>query len=156
MRPSTSSIRFGLLPLIARVLVTLEFMVAVNGKIFDWSGQAAYMKFKGMSFVTPLLAGALAIEAIGSILLLLGFRARAAAAVLFVYLGIVSVRLHAFWNGTGMAAASNQTEFFKNLGMMGGLLMIAVYGAGVWSIDARLSGTASAPQATDWAPTARS
>lgn len=131
------SIRYGLPPLIARLLVTLEFLVALTGKIFGWSGQAAYMAGKGMSFVTPLLAAALAIEAVGSLFLIIGFRARAAAAVLFVYLGIVSLRLHAFWRLTGSSAAQNQVHFFKNLGMMGGLLMIAVYGAGAWSIDAR-------------------
>jgi putative oxidoreductase len=131
------SIRYGLLPLVARVLVILEFLVAVNGKISGWSGQAAYMTAKGMTFVAPLLAAALAIEAVGSLFLIVGFRARAAAAVMFVYLGIVSVRLHAFWMQTGNPAAQNQTQFFKNLGMMGGLLMIAVYGAGAWSIDAR-------------------
>jgi putative oxidoreductase len=121
------------------VFVILEFLVAVNGKISDWSGQAAYMASKGMTFIPPLLAAALAIEAIGSLLLIVGFRARAAAAVMFVYLGIVSIRLHAFWAQTGMPAAQNETQFFKNLGMMGGLLMIAVYGAGAWSIDARLA-----------------
>jgi putative oxidoreductase len=109
----------------------------VNGKIFGWSGQAAYMASKGMTFVTPLLAAALAIEALGSLLLILGFRAHPAAAVMFIYLGIVSVRMHAFWAMTGMAAGQNETHFFKNLGMMGGLLMIAVYGVGTWSIDAR-------------------
>jgi putative oxidoreductase len=131
------SIRYGLLPLIARVLVILEFLVAVNGKISDWSGQAAYMASKGMTFITPLLAAALVIEAVGSLFVIIGFRARAAAALMFVYLGIVSVRMHAFWTQTGMAAGQNETHFFKNLGMMGGLLMIAVYGAGAWSIDAR-------------------
>jgi putative oxidoreductase len=147
MNASTPAFRFGLLPLIARVLITLEFLIAVNGKVSDWSGQAAYMTSKGMTFVTPLLAAALAIEAIGSLMLLVGFHARAGAAMMFVYLGIVSVRLHAFWSYTGMAAAGNQTEFFKNLGMMGGLLMIAVYGTGAWSIDAWLSEKASVPEA---------
>ena len=59
----------------------------------------------------------------------------------------VSVRLHAFWSYTGMAAGANQTEFFKNLGMMGGFLMIVVYGTGAWSIDAWLSEKASVRQA---------
>jgi putative oxidoreductase len=134
------SIRYGLLPLVARALMTLEFLVAANGKIFDRSGQAAYMASEGITFVAPLLAAALAIEALGSLLLIVGFRARAAAAVMFIYLSIVSVRMHAFWAMTGMSAGQNETHFFKNLGMMGGLLvlMITVYGAGAWSIDAKM------------------
>jgi uncharacterized membrane protein YphA (DoxX/SURF4 family) len=34
-----------------------------------------------------------------------------------------------------MAADANMTHFFKNLGMMGGLLLIAAFGAGTWSLD---------------------
>ena len=132
---SNTRVRFGLLPFVARVLVTPEFLVAVRGKTFDWSGQAAYMKSKGMTMIVPLLALALAIEAVGSVCLIAGYRARTAAAVMFVYLGIVSVRLHAFWNQTGMSADSTQATFLRNLGMMGCLLMISVYGPGLWSLD---------------------
>src|SRR5712671_207378 len=49
-------IRFGLLPLVARLLVTPEFLVAVRGKTFGWSGQAAYMQSKEMMMIVPLLA----------------------------------------------------------------------------------------------------
>jgi putative oxidoreductase len=125
-------VRFGLAPLVARWLLSVEFLFAANGKISDWSGQASYMAAHRMTFIGPLLAAALAIETVGSFCLIVGVRARTAAAVLFVYLGIVSVRLHDFWNQS--AGMSGATQFFKNLGMMGGLLMIAVYGPGVWSL----------------------
>jgi putative oxidoreductase len=128
-------IRFGLLPLVARLLATPEFLVAVRGKTFGWSGQAAYMQSKGMTMIVPLLAIALVIEAVGSLCLITGYRARAASAVMFVYLGIVSVRLHAFWSQRGNAAASNQQAFLRNLGMMGCLLMISVYGPGFWTLS---------------------
>lgn len=55
----------------------------------------------------------------------------------FRYGFMLSLRLHAFWLQSGPAADMNQTHFFKNLGMMGGLLMIASYGAGRWALDAR-------------------
>jgi putative oxidoreductase len=135
--PMRDSVRLGLLPLVARLFLVAEFLVAVNGKITDWSGQASYMASRGMHFVAPLLAAALAIELVGSICLITGFRARAAAATLCIYLGIVSVQLHDFWNRTGNSAGANQTEFFKNLGMMGGLLMVAVYGPGLWALGRR-------------------
>jgi putative oxidoreductase len=126
---------YGALPLLARLLIASEFVVAVNGKIFGWSGQAAYMASHGMTMIGPLLGAALAIEALGTLCVVAGFQARYAAAVMFVYLGIVSVRLHDFWNMTGMPAFANEGQFFKNLGMMGCLLMIAVYGPGRWAVD---------------------
>lgn len=134
MRPLPDSLKYGALPLLARLLISSEFIIAVNGKIFGWSGQEAYMASAGMTMIGPLLGAALAIEAFGTLCVLTGFQARAAASIMFVYLGIVSVRLHGFWHMTGMAAGANETQFFKNLGMMGCLLMIAVYGPGRWVI----------------------
>jgi putative oxidoreductase len=131
---TVTSLREGLFPLIARLLIVAEFAIAVNGKISGWSGQAAYMAAHGMHFITPLLAAALTIELVGSLCLITGFAAKPAAAVMFIYLGIVSVRLHDFWNMSGMGAGSTETQFFKNLGIMGGLLMIAVYGPGTWAL----------------------
>lgn len=135
MTNSRIDYRFGLLPLVARLLLIAEFLIAVNGKITDWSGQAQYMAAHGMHFIPPLLGAALAIEALGALCLALGLWSRVAATILFVYLGIVSIELHDFWNLSGMAADANMTQFFKNLGMMGGLLLIAAFGAGTWSVD---------------------
>ncbi len=128
-------LRFGAAPLVARWLLTAEFLVAVNGKVFGWSGQAAYMAAHHMRTIAPLLTAALIIEAVGSICLITGVGARTAGAIMCVYLGIVSLRLHDFWNQSGAMSAMTATQFFKNLGMMGGLLMIAVYGPGLWTID---------------------
>ena len=130
-----SNLRFGAAPLVARWLLTAEFLVAVNGKIFGWSDQAAYMAAHHMTMITPLLAAARVIEAVGSICVISGVLARTAGAVMCVYLGIVSLRLHDFWNQSAGMASMTATQFFKNLGMMGGLLMLAVYGPGLWTVD---------------------
>ncbi|HEY2824487.1 MAG TPA: DoxX family protein [Gemmatimonadales bacterium] len=127
----------GLLPLVARLLLIGEFAIAVNGKITGWSGQAAYMASHGMTMIPFLLGAALVIELLGSLCLLTGYKAREAAAVMFIYLGIVSVRLHDFWNSTDTFASMQAGQFFKNMGMMGGLLMIAVHGPGLWALGKR-------------------
>jgi putative oxidoreductase len=134
----SDQIRFGLVPFIARLLLIAEFVLAANGKASAWSSQAEYMAAHGMRMIGPLLGAALVIEVVGSLSLLTGYRAREAAAVMFGYLGIVSVRLHDFWDQSGNAAGMNQTQFFKNLGIMGGLLMVAAYGPGLWSFGRRL------------------
>ena len=96
------------------------------------------MTSHGMTMITPLLGAALAIEAVGSSVSSPGVKARGAAAIMFVYLGIVSIRLHDFWNlANPIAAGGAQTQFFKNVGIMGGLLMIAVYGPGRWALAGR-------------------
>jgi putative oxidoreductase len=108
---------FGLLPLVARLLLAAEFAIAAYSKATGWSSQAAYMTSHGMTMITPLLGAALAIEAVGSLCLITGVKARGAAAIMFVYLGIVSIRLHDFWNlANPIAAGGAQTQFFKNVG----------------------------------------
>ena len=129
----------GVLPLLARIAISLIFIQAVMGKVFGWSGQAAYMAQHGISPVAPLLGIALAIELIGVVCLLIGYQARLAALVMALYLCIISVLLHNFWSHPAgqseMASMIAQTEFMKNMGIMGGLLMIVAYGAGRFSLQ---------------------
>lgn len=129
-------IRFGLLPFAARMLLALEFLIALNGKLSGWTGQEAYMASHGMRFIPLLLGVALIIELLGSVCLVTGFGARAAAATMFVYLAIVSIELHDFWNRSGSAGGMLMTEFFKNMGIMGGLLLLVAYGPGDWALGA--------------------
>ena len=127
----------GLAPFAARILICAIFVQGAFGKIFGWSGQQEYMASHGMRFIPPLLAAALVIEVLGVLALLTGCHARIAALVMFVYLGIVSVMLHNFWAASGMSAATGQTQFLKNVGIMGGLLMVVAFGPGRWAIGPR-------------------
>lgn len=102
-----------------------------------WSGQASYMQSHQLptQWIPAMLGMALLIEAGGVLCLLVGWKARAAAFVMFLYLGMVSVLLHNFWALHGASAGGTQTQFLKNVGIMGGLLMIASSGPGKWSLD---------------------
>lgn len=129
----------GVLPLLARIAMSLIFIQAVLGKIFGWSGQAAYMSQHGVPAIGPLLAAALLIELIGVICLLFGYHASLAAFVMSLYLIIVSVVFHNFWSHSAgqseMTQMIAQTEFMKNMGIVGGLLMITAYGPGRFSLQ---------------------
>ena len=85
--------------------------------------------------VPPMLGIALLIEAAGVLCLIVGWQARTAAFVMFIYLGLVSVLLHNFWAANRATAGGMQTQFLKNLGIMAGLLMIAAHGPGRWSVN---------------------
>ncbi len=137
-----STISDGLFPLLARVFICAIFVQGAFGKMLGWQGQAQYMASRGMNPATiPALLGiALVIEAVGVLCLLVGWQARIAAFVMCLYLGAVSVMLHNFWSVTSeMSRGGMQTQFLKNVGIMGGLLMIAAYGAGRWAVDSKLS-----------------
>jgi len=129
----------ALFPLISRLLISAIFVQGALGKILGWSGQASYMQSHQLpvQLIPAMLGIALVIEAGGVLCLLAGWQARAAAFVMFLYLAAVSVLLHNFWARHGAAAGGAQTQFLKNVGIMGGLLMIAAYGPGKWSLDSQ-------------------
>lgn len=126
----------GAFPFIARLLMSAVFVQGAMGKITGWSGQAAYMASHALpaSLIPTLLGAALVIEALGVPALITGFQARPAAFILFLYLGAVTVLLHNFWALPAAQAGGMQTQFMKNIGIMAGLLMIAAYGPGRWSL----------------------
>lgn len=124
-------------PLISRLLIIAIFVQGAFGKIMGWAGQASYMQSHQLpvQLIPAMLGIALFIEVGGVLCLLLGWKARVAAFVMFLYLGMVSVLLHNFWALHGASAGGMQTQFLKNVGIMGGLLMIAANGPGKWSLD---------------------
>src|SRR5215813_373609 len=97
-------------PLIARLFISAIFVQGALGKILGWSGQAAYMQSHHLpgQLIPTMLGIALVIEAAGVLCLIVGWQARAAAFVMCVYLGVVSLLLHNFW---AMAAGGMQTQF---------------------------------------------
>ena len=112
--------RPGWLPLLARILLAVLFFTSSVAKIFSWSSNVEYIQAKHLPLAGALLAGALAIELATWISLTTGVGARTVAAIAFVYMIPVTLIFHTFMS----------TQFQKNLGIMGGLLMVASYGPG--------------------------
>lgn len=74
----------------------------------------------------------------GGLSILLGYHARLGAALLVLFLVPVTLALHQFWGIQDAALAQmQQAMFMKNLSMLGGALLIAYFGAGPLSLDAR-------------------
>jgi putative oxidoreductase len=125
----------ALLPLVGRILLALIFVISGFKKIGGFEQTAGYMTTKGLPFVEPLLVLTILIELGGGILLILGWKARWAAAAIFLFLIPVSIIFHPFW-AVDAAQMQNQFNiFFKNLCIMGGMLYIIAYGAGTLSVD---------------------
>ena len=118
----------GALSLLARWLITIIFLTSAYSKLFSWGANIEYMHSKHMPAAALLLAAALVVEAAGSFCLITGIGARIAATVMFLYMIPVTFLLHAFMS----------VNFQKNLGVMGGLLMIVAFGPGRIALEARV------------------
>lgn len=121
--------------LVARVLLSIIFILSGVGKLFNYSETAAYMAAKGMPVIPFFLIAALIIEIIGGLSVLLGWKLRWGAALLFIYLIPVTFIMHDFWYVEGAARTMEMINFLKNLAIEGGLLYAMLAGAGRLSID---------------------
>ena len=117
-------------------LVAIFFMSAVGHKIPHFNDVAGVMEKVGMPGPKFMLVGAIVFLIVGSLSILVGYKARFGALLLFVFLGLASYFFHNFWAlADAKAAQDQQIQFLKNLGLMGAMLMIMANGSGVASLD---------------------
>lgn len=77
----------------------------------------------------------------GGLSVALGYRARLGAWALVLFLIPVTLTMHAFWRVADPTMAQMQyAMFLKNVSILGGALLIAHFGAGPVSLDARAIG----------------
>ena len=120
---------------LGRIFLALIFVVSGVGKITGYAGTAAYMASKGLPMVDILLPLTIAVEVGGGLLLAVGWKARWAAAALFLFLIPATLIFHQFWGIDPKLAQMQKIHFLKNVAIMGGMLMVLAIGAGAWSVD---------------------
>ena len=125
--------RFG--PLAARILIALIFVLSGFGKISGFEGAVGYIASKGLPLPQMAAFGAIIVELGGGILLIIGWRARWAAAVMLTFTALAALLFHNFWAVPPEQAQNQMIHFMKNISMMGGLLFIVIHGSGALSLD---------------------
>ena len=125
------------LALAGRLLMAVLFLPAGIGKLTGFAGTVGYISSVGLPMPQLAAVVALLVEIVGGVALVVGFGTRFAAAVLAVFTLVASVLFHAFWAVPADQQMIAQLLFYKNVAVIGGLLTIAAWGAGAWSVDAR-------------------
>jgi len=116
-------------PLIARICLALIFLNAGINHALGFSGFVDTIAQRLP--LAPLLAvGTIAFQLLGAISLILGYKVKIGAILLIIFLIPTSLLFHNF-----VADSSQLTSFLKNLGLIGGLLMVIYTGAGAVSLD---------------------
>ncbi len=132
------------LPL-SRILLSLVFIFSGYGKVFGGMegfkttvrGLIEKSAFPQLGQYSDILAqvGAYG-EFVGGVLLLIGLISRVAAFGLIVFVILVNILRHNFWAFTEATAyAMELTTFLKNMGLVGGMLIIVGAGGGSLGID---------------------
>ena len=116
--------------LTGRVLISAMFLQSGLAKIGGYAGTQVYMEAMGVpGMLLPLV---IALEVLGAVAIIVGYRTRIAAILLAGFTLLAGVLFH--W------APSDQVQgllFMKNVAITGGFLFLAARGAGAWSLDAR-------------------
>jgi len=120
--------------LLGRALICLIFLFSSFGQVTDFAQNVSHVAAAGMPFPQLAIITSIAIQSICGLAILIGFRIRVAAWILFVFLIPTTIMLHKFW---GLPSPHLQeVQFCKNMAIMGGLLFITQLNAGAYSIDA--------------------
>lgn len=125
------------LALIGRVLLALLFVPAGFGKLMGFAGTVGYIASKGVPLPEVAAGIAVAVELGLGILLLVGYQARWAALGIGLFTLVITFIFHNFWAVAPEMMMMQKMNFFKNLAIAGGLLTVAAWGAGAWSLDGK-------------------
>jgi putative oxidoreductase len=125
----------GVVPLIGRILMSQIFILAGIIKVMNFSMMTGYVAAAHLPLPKVSLAIAAAIEILGGLAILTGFHTRFAAWIVFLFLIPTTLLFHNFWAMQGAERQDNIGHFQKNVAIMGGLLILAAYGAGRYSLD---------------------
>ena len=113
---------------LGRLLLAALFILEGWSKLRGYEAAAAYMDRHGVT--SALLPAAIAVELGGGALIAVGWQTRLAALALASFSVLAAVLFHGNISDRG-----HLIHFEKDLAIAGGLLVLAVAGAGNWSLD---------------------
>ena len=130
-----------------RVLLGLYFLIPGLMKAAGPEETLAYMESHAIPFTVPLMWFATFVSIAGGLALIAGRHVRLVAYGFVIYILLVNFMLHDFWTMGEHVAQHEGQNFFKNLGILAGLLVLAGTSAarplsltGWWRSDKAVSG----------------
>ncbi|RDH85651.1 MAG: DoxX family protein [endosymbiont of Galathealinum brachiosum] len=123
----------NVIELTGRLFLGHIFLLAGLNKLGEgYAGTAGYMDSMGVP--GALLPLVIALEIIGGLMVIVGFKVKWAAYALSGFTVLAAVIFHA-----NLADQMQMILFMKNISITGGLLLLSVHGAGMLSIDNKIN-----------------
>jgi putative oxidoreductase len=127
--------KFG--PLLGRIMIAYLFIPSGIRKLNNFDGTLAYINAKSLPMPEVAAAIAIVVEILVAAALLVGFKTRYAALVLALFTLAAAIGFHNYWAVPEAQKMAQMISFNKNIGIAGGLLAFAAFGAGAFSLDNR-------------------
>ena len=119
----------------ARVLLGAIFVQSGFGKLMALGGFIAGLESQGVPMAAVLGTIGALVEAFGGLAVVLGAWTRLAALLVAAFTVAATLIAHRYWDVAPEAMKMQQTQFMKNLAIIGGFLALAAAGGGRFSID---------------------
>ncbi|MDM0086135.1 MULTISPECIES: DoxX family protein [unclassified Variovorax] len=123
--------------LVGRILLAALFVPAGFGKLMGFAGTVGYIASVGLPVPQVAAVVAILVELGLGLALLVGFKTRWAAIGIALFTLVATFAFHNYWAMPADKAFVNQLMFFKNIAVVGGLLVVWAFGPGRLSIDKR-------------------
>jgi putative oxidoreductase len=123
--------------LVGRVVLGWIFVFYGWGKLFTVAQYSTTFPGRGLA---PWMAYiAVPVEFFGGLALLLGFATRYTVLVMLFFMVVAAFSSHAYWSVPDAQRGNQTAHFWKNISMMGGLLLLFITGPGRFSLDSMLA-----------------
>lgn len=120
------------LALAARICLSLIFFKAGISHLTGFGGFVDLISSQGLPLAPLLAAATVFFQLLGAVSLLLGYKTKIGSILLIIFLIPASLMFH-----NPIADPSQWNDFLKNIGLIGGLLMVIYAGSGALSIDGK-------------------
>jgi putative oxidoreductase len=124
--------------LAARLLLAALFLIFGWRKLTDYSGTVRRMVQDGAPIPELSTVIAIFMELPVAFAVAIGAFTRPSAMLLALYTLGTALIAHRYWKLTGVNKIDSMEDFYKNLSVVGGFLLLYITGAGKYSIDAML------------------
>ena len=122
--------------LLGRALLGIYFILPGLRKISEYEMMTQLMDKHEVPFIQVLLPLTILLQVAFGIFLIVGFKAKYAAFLLAGLTLVISIFIHNFWNLPEGENVPHETQnFFKNMGIMAGLLVLSARGSAQFSVD---------------------
>lgn len=122
--------------LLGRVALGAIFVKSGLQKLLALSAFAASLGQRGIPQSGVWAVIAVTVEFVGGIVIVTGMRTREASLLMILFVIVATGLSHRFWEFADAARRAQESQFFKNLSIIGGFLLLFVSGGGRFSLDA--------------------
>src|SRR3954447_17160079 len=124
--------------LFGRLLLGAIFVSSGFGKVMHLDTFAQSLSSRGVPMSTPLSVLGALVEFLGGIAIVIGLQVRWASALMILFVIVATLISHRYWELADAARRAQETQFMKNVAILGGFLLLMASGGGRFSLDGLL------------------